>query len=100
MDDLRETARGLLRWIEQTPSSELPTLADELLLFLNRLKDQYTVVETTSRSFTGKSFAVLQAVIYDLESAPDATMRNEATVEFLRALLGGIVRGSIVIKRN
>ncbi len=75
-------------------------LADDVLLFLSRLKDHYTVVESTSRSITGKSFAVLQAVISDLESAPDATMRNEETVRFLRTLLEELVRGSLVIQKK
>lgn len=98
MDNPIETARELLRRMHQTPPTA--TLADELLLFLYRLKDEYAIVESASRSITGKSFVVLQGVIYDLESAPDATLRNEATVGFLRTLLEELVRGNIVIQRK
>jgi hypothetical protein len=95
-----ETARDLLQRMQQAPAAELPSLADDLLLFLSRLKDTYSVVDSTSRSIRGKSFAVLQAVISDFESAPDATMRNEKAVTFLRTLLEEIVRGSIVIQKK
>jgi len=95
-----ETARELLRRMQQAPASELPALADDFLLFLTRLKESYSVVESTSRLITGRSFAVLQAVISDLESAPDATMQNEETVKFLRTLLEEIVRGSLVIQKK
>lgn len=100
MDNPIETARELLRRMHQTPPAELAALADELLLFLYRLKDEYAIVESTSRSIAGKSFVVLQGVMYDLESAPDATMRNEATVGFLRTLLEELVRGNIVIQKK
>lgn len=100
VDEPIETARALLRRMQQTPFAERSTLADELLLFLYRLKDEYAIVESTSRSISGKSFAVLQTVIYDLESAPDATMHSEETVGFLRTLLEEIVRGSIVIQKK
>jgi hypothetical protein len=99
-DTTLETAQELLQRLRSAIPTELPTLADELLRFLNRLKDDYVIVESTSRSMTGQSFAVLQAVVYDLESAPVTTMRNEAMVEFLRTLLEEIIRGTLVIQKR
>ncbi len=100
MDDVINTASELLRRLNQALPAEATALADDLLLLLYRLKDEYTVVRSTSRSITGKSFVVLQNPIYNLESAPDATMSNPATVEFLRTLLEDLVRGNIVIRRQ
>lgn len=95
-----DTARELLRRFNQALPAEVPTLADELLLYLYRLKDEFVIVRSTSRLFTGKSFAVLQNLIYNLESAPDETLHNPATVDFVRAVLEDLIRGNILIQKK
>lgn len=94
------TARELLRRLNQSLPAEVPLLADDLLLYFYRLKDEYVIVRSTSRTFTGKSFAVLQNLLYNLEAAPDAAMNDPAAIEFLRTLLEDLVHGRIVIQKK
>ena len=100
MDNPLKTARELQLRIQQSSSAELPTLADDLLLFLYRLKDEYRIVKSSGRSVTGKSFSVLDDLIYRLESSPDATLTTASTVEFVKSLLGDLVQGNILIQKK
>lgn len=100
MDNPLKTARELQVRVQQLSTAELPTLADDLLLFLYRLKDEYRIVKSSSRSITGKSFSVLNNLIYDLESSPDTTLTNTSSVEFVKSLLENLVRGTILIQKK
>jgi hypothetical protein len=100
VDEPIDTARKLLSRLRHAFPAELPALADELLVFLYRLKDEYVIVHSSSRMVTGSSFAVLSNLIYSLESAPEAALRETSTVEFLRALLEDLTRGAVVIQKK
>jgi hypothetical protein len=100
VDNPLKTARELQERIHRSSTAELPTLADDLLLFLYRLKDEYRIVKSTGRSVTGRSFSVLDNLIYDLESSPDTTLTTTSSVEFVKLLLEDLVRGNILIQKK
>ena len=100
MDNPLKTARELQERIHRSSVAELPTLADDLLLFLYRLKDEYRIVKSSGRSITGRSFSVLDNLIYDLESSPDTTLTTTSSVEFVKSLLEDLVRGNILIQKK
>ena len=100
VDDAVNTARELLRRTTHDPAAESSSYADDLLLFLYRLKDEYRIVKPSSRSITGKSFSVLDSLIYNLESSPDEALANTATLEFVRLLLEDLVQGNILIQKK
>lgn len=89
-------ARTLLRDLDAKRDREVG-FADELLLFLYRLRDEYGIVGSTHPLIGGKSFSFLNNLIYSLESAPEAALRNEDSLRLIRAVLEGLAVGSIVI---
>ncbi|MGH2569333.1 MAG: hypothetical protein ACRDGA_13425 [Bacteroidota bacterium] len=100
MDDPIIIARSLLGRLNESSPADVPAIADDLLLFLYRLKDEYIIVRSSSRFITGTSFAVLHDLIYHLESSPDIAMRNPSTVDFIHTLLEDLTRGNILIRKQ
>ncbi|MBI2619351.1 MAG: hypothetical protein HYW57_04665 [Ignavibacteriales bacterium] len=96
MTDVVQTARRLLRLLSE--ESRGPATADELLLFLYRLKDEASVLRSKSGILSGASFSSLGAIIYELESRPDETLDNPDQREFLRTLLTDLKDGTILVK--
>jgi len=75
-------------------------LADEILLFLYDLHDNYLIAGSSSPHFTAKTFSVLGDVIYGLESDPDGTLLNDHWKNFILSTLEDIVTGRIVLARK
>ncbi|HLE32468.1 MAG TPA: hypothetical protein VJB38_07680 [Bacteroidota bacterium] len=88
-------ARELLRRFED--GGEKPRCTDDLLLFLYRLHDRGTILESRSTIFRGKSFHPLHPLIYDLESRPDMTMADEHQCEVILTLLRDLASGMILV---
>ena len=96
-DTVVEQARNLLAVIRQSDGGGSAATADDLLLFLYRLRDQYRIVRSTSDRFRGASFSFLHDLLYQLESRPDETMRSSEWRTFIQGLLSDIVSGRITI---
>lgn len=89
-------AKTLLRSLNETRRSE-ENLADELLLFLYRLRDTHRIIRSSHPLVQGKSFVVLNEVIYRLESDPDTALSDGEISGTLRSVLEGIVKGTILL---
>jgi hypothetical protein len=95
--DVVAQAGKLLTAIRQSDGGGAAATADDLLLFLYRLHDQYRIVRSTSDRFRGSSFSFLHDLQYQLESRPDETMRSSEWRTFVDCLLSDIVSGRITI---
>jgi len=71
--------------------------ADEVLVFFYRLRDNYTVIASTSQYLRGKSFHALNPVIYDLESRPDETANNREQRSMITGILNDLAEGKILV---
>lgn len=88
-------ARALLHRFKD--AGERRSCADDLLLFLYRLRDRAAIVENRSALFRGRSFRFLHPLIYDLESRPDVTMTDEHQSRIIQTLLSDLAAGRIVV---
>ncbi|MFH0989269.1 MAG: hypothetical protein V1799_04545 [bacterium] len=93
-------ASHLLLYLNQHSEDQLAGMADEYLLFLYRLRDRYQIVRSSSRIFTGKSFSVLNDLLYQLESNPAAAMSRHDTKQLLLTLLQEMTQGKIIIGKK
>jgi hypothetical protein len=75
-------------------------VADDLLLFCYRLRDECRVARSTSKRFQGSSFAFLNELLYDLESRPDDTLRSEERRAFIAELLSDLASGRILVSKK
>jgi len=98
--DVKERAARLLVQMKELSSSEMVALADDVLLLLNDLRDNWEVQSTSSPRIAGRSFAILSPLIYSLESDPDQTLRNSDQRSFLMGLLQDLGTGRIVAKHR
>ncbi|HEX9614280.1 MAG TPA: hypothetical protein VGA55_02180 [Bacteroidota bacterium] len=69
--------------------------ADEVLLFFYRLRDNFKVSASTSSFLVGKSFHVLNPIIYELESNPDRIVENREQRLIIEGILRDLVSGAI-----
>ncbi len=90
-----QQAKALLVRLNERRSEE--GLADDLLLFLYRLKDSYRIVRSRTPLVRGKSISFLNDIVYRLESNPDAALSDDDVLEVLRSVLEGIVKGTILV---
>ena len=74
--------------------------ADDLLLFLYRLRDEYRIVRSTSPRFKGSSFTFLHELLYQLESRPDETLQSDEWRALIDALLHDLATGKLVLDRK
>jgi hypothetical protein len=96
-ENIAEQAKVFLTTMQQTHDRPLGTTADDLLLFLYRLRDKYRIIRSTSDRFKGPSFAFLHELLYQLESRPDETMLSAEWRGFVEALLSDMASGKIVV---
>jgi hypothetical protein len=96
-ENIAAQAKAFLTTMQQTHDRHLGATADDLLLFLYRLRDEYRIIRSTSDRFKGPSFTFLQELLYQLESRPDETMLSAEWRAFVEALLSDIAVGKIVV---
>lgn len=70
-------------------------MADDLLVFFYRLRDEYRIIRSTSDRFRGPSFSFLHELLYQLESRPDETLLSAEWRTFIEKLLSDIESGRI-----
>jgi ABC-type sugar transport system substrate-binding protein len=92
-----EKARLFLQGLS---SADISGIADDLLVFLYDLHDNYRITQSSGSRFSAKSFGFLNDLIYNLESRPDETMQSDHWREFIRAVLDDIVAKRIVIAKK
>ncbi len=94
---LIDQARSLLEIFRTASDSEVGHHADDILSYFRLLHESYAVRRSSSPRFSGKTFIILEEVIYQLESDPDATLRNEGFRDFILLVLEDIVQRRIDI---
>lgn len=90
-------AGKLLAMIRQTDGDRSAGTADELLLFLYRLRDRCRIVRSSSSRFAAISFSFLHDLLYELESRPDETLRSQEWRTFVETLLSDLASGRIIV---
>lgn len=99
MTDVVPQARKLLAMMKDVPQ-DIPGFADELILFLEHLRDEYEVSQTKSPRLSGRSFNPLNPVIYSLESNPDRILAGSNEKDLITGILEDIVSGRILVRRK
>lgn len=85
-----DQAHLLLNLFRNTSEAEIIHHADDLLSYFHALRDHHGVANSRSPRFSGSTFHILEEVIYQLESDPDATLHNEGFKEFIILVLEDI----------
>ena len=85
-----QEARSLLQLFMNLSENELARHADDILLYLRKLHDQYQIRKSRSPRFSGSTFFILENVMYELEAHPDETLRSSDFREFIMAVLSDI----------
>jgi hypothetical protein len=93
-----QQARELAGQLRAAAESASTAPADEVLLFLYRLRDGYEIVRSSSRFVSGRRFTVLGDLIYALESNPDHALRSPERLSFVLGLLTDIAERRILIR--
>ncbi len=92
-----DQSRLLLNLFKNEAGVELSHHADDILTYFNLLHDQYSIAASKSPRFSGNSFNILEEVIYQLGSDPDATMNNAGFREFIQLVLEDIAQMRILV---
>ena len=96
-----DQARTLLDMFRTGSESDIGHHADDVLSYFSLLHESYAVRRSSSPRFSGKTFIILEEVIYQLESDPEETLRNEGFREFILLVLEDIAQGRIdVVPRS
>ena len=82
------------------PGEQAPPSADDLLLFLYRLRDGYRIVRSSSSRFKGSTFSFLHELLYQLESRPDEALRSDEWRTFIEALLRDLSSGKLILAQK
>ena len=96
----RRRAAELLKSLDVAAGGEVGRWGEDLLVFLYELRDNHSVVKSSSKVFSGKSFAALGELMYELEARPDETASSDDRKIFIRKLLEDIAAGRIVTSRK
>lgn len=92
------TASDLLALLRAAFERGSSAPADELLLFLYRLRDGYRIERSSSRFVSGHRFTVLSDLIHSLEADPEQALRSTERQSFILGFLSDIVEGRIVVR--
>ncbi len=92
-----DQARLLLTTFRNSSESEIVHHADDVLTYFQSLRENYSILRSTSPRFSGNTFNILEEVIYQLESDPDATLHNEGFREFILLVLEDIASNRIQV---
>jgi hypothetical protein len=93
-------ASSLLRELHEHAGGQQSLSADELLLFLYRLRDGYRVVRSSSDRAKGSSFGFLPDILYQLESRPDEILQSEEWRSHIESLLRDLAEGRSKLSRK
>jgi hypothetical protein len=93
-------ASSFLRELHEHVEGQQSLSADELLLFLYRLRDRYRVVRSSSDRSKGSSFGFLPDILYQLESRPDETLHSEESRSHIESLLSDVAEGRLKLSRK
>jgi hypothetical protein len=100
IQDLMLQASSLLKAVREHAGGPQDMKADDLLLFLYRLRDGYRVVHSSSDRSKGNSFGFLPDILYQLESRPDATLESEEWNSRIELLLRDLAEGRLMLLRK
>ncbi len=92
-----DQARLLLNTFRNASEGEIVHHADDVLSYFHSLRENYGIGRSTSPRFSGNTFHILEEVNYQLESDPDATLRNEGFREFIILVLEDIASKRIQV---
>lgn len=90
-------ARSLLEMLRSGSESDVRHHADDILSYFSLLHENYAVGRSSSPRFSGKTFIILEEVIYQLESDPEETLKNQGFRDFIFLVLEDIAWGRIAI---
>ena len=90
-------ASSLLKELHEYAGSQRNLMADDLLLFLYRLRDRYRVLRPPGDRSKGNSFGFLPDILYQLESRPDATLQSEEWRSRIESILRDLTEGKVTI---
>jgi hypothetical protein len=93
MQDVKQQAASLIRQLSGQEGVRQDGLADDILLFLYRLRDGYDIVHSTNTSSGGNELVYLQDVLYQLESQPERALESEEWRARIEGLLRGLTEG-------
>lgn len=98
--DVTHQAEEFLRQLRDPQSGGTAVSADDLLLFLYRLRDGYSIVRSGSGRFKGPTFAFIHELLYQLESRPDETLASAEWRELIESLLHELASKKIMLKKK
>ena len=93
-------AAALLRELLEHAGSQNDLKPDDLLLFLYRLRDGYSIVRSMRGHSTGTSFENLPDILYQLESRPDAALQSEEWRSRIESLLRELAEGRLTLEQK
>lgn len=93
-------AKDFLRILQESSPAHAAALADDVLVFLYRLRDNYRIIQSKNRRFSAKTFSPLFDVIYNLEAKPDETMENEEWRKIIVEFLTDLATGRILVGKK
>ncbi len=92
-----DQSKSLLNLFRNEGTSELCRHADDILTFFNLLHDHYEIAVSKSPRFSGNTFNILEEVIYQLGSDPDATLGNAGFRDFIQLVLEDIAQMRVLV---
>jgi hypothetical protein len=98
--DLTQQADVFLRQLRDQQKGGAALSADDLLLFLYRLRDGYRIVHSGGGRFKGPSFAFLHELLYQLESRPDETLDTAEWREIIESFLQELASKKITLEKK
>ena len=93
--DIITEARKFLRLLRESSEYESLKYANEVLMYLYNLQDNYTVLKSRSPRFSQGQIISLRHLIYQLESKPEETFRSCELKNFLMLTLEDIALGRV-----
>lgn len=98
--DVVAQAGKFLEILNESAGPGLLRVADDMLLFCYRLRDEHKITRSTSARFRGRAFGFLNDVLYRLESDPDQTLQSEEWCGLLKDLFRDLAEGKILVAKK
>jgi hypothetical protein len=92
--DVKREASSLLRRLQRLEEEEQREMADDVLLFLYRLRDGYEVLRSDITPSATNELVHLNDVVYQLESSPERTLRSDEWRALIARVLTFLVEGT------
>ena len=86
----------MLKELRETGDAQQGDTADNILVFLYRLRDQYRPARSKAGSIASPSIGFFSDIIYQLESRPDAALKSDEWRSRLEDLLRDIAEETLV----